>query len=84
MAKYSIELDCPPLTGPPRQDDLFPQLFAETELTEADFELVLQFLGRWVWNLKPGKEPEYERARPMIKARISEFYRAGYIRYGEW
>lgn len=84
MNTYSIELDCPPLTGPPRQDELFTRVLKGTGLVETDFDLVLQLFGRWVWNLKGGKEELYEKARPVIKQRITEYYKAGFIRYGEW
>jgi hypothetical protein len=79
--KFTIELDTPP--GYPRPGDIFPDVIKGTGLSEDDFEQTGRFFGNWTWELKPGKEDAYKKARPIIKERISKLH-PNTIRYGSW
>jgi hypothetical protein len=84
MAKYSIELDCPP--GYPRPGDLLPRVLEGTGLSPENFHNTGRLFGNWTFELPDGqnKNEVYEKARDTIKQRITELYNSGAIRYGSW
>ena len=84
MARYSIELDCAPFSGP-RPGDLLPQVIAGTPLEGklvADKPESAAF-GNWCWGFELPEE-EYEAFREIIRQRVSALYNQGSIRYGSW
>lgn len=76
----TIELDCPP--GYPRPGDLIANVIKGTGLLLKDD--CGRFFGNWTWNYSEVSDEDWEKAKPILKKRISALYDAGVIRYGSW
>ena len=85
MARYRIELDCPP--GSPRPGDLIGQVIAGTPL-EGRPELapdakISAVFGNWTWEYEETEET-HTTVKPILASRITALYNQGSIRYGSW
>jgi hypothetical protein len=80
----SIELDCPP--GSIRPGDLIESVLDGSGLTAADFETGTPFFGHQTWVCKDeeAKMALFAAHKLTFKARITELYNDGFIRYGTW
>jgi hypothetical protein len=76
----TIELDCPP--GAPRPGDLIAGVIEGTGLD--DREPSTKFFGTWTWDYEDVSPEVWEKARPILRERITALYGAGVIRYGSW
>lgn len=76
----TIELDCAP--GTPRPGDLIGGVIKGLGLESK--EPVAKFFGNWTWDYSDVPKEKWEKIRPTLKARITELYNEGFIRYGSW
>lgn len=84
MSRHTIELDCPPFSGP-RPNDLIEGVLEGTGLQVADFHTGPPFFGHQVWLLKSAdKDPVFMEAKPVLAQRIAALFHSGTIRYGSW
>lgn len=82
---FSIEIDCPP--GDPRPGDLFPDVLADTGLTEEDFEITSKVFGNWCWVLREGdviRDMKFTNAKPIFRERLMKLHDDGVVRYASW
>lgn len=82
MKLFTIELDCAP--GSPRPNELLPSVLEGTGVTIDPDETVSRFFGNWKWQVPDDQVEAYLVARDRVKARVTELYRRGLIRYGSW
>jgi hypothetical protein len=80
MMHQTIELDCAP--GNPRPGDLLPGVLEGTGIPVR--EAVSKLFGNWTFDYSDIPADQWEKAKPIIKARIEALYHAGRIRYGSW
>ena len=78
--EQTINLDCAP--GNPRPGDLIGGVIAGLDLPAR--EPVSKFFGNWCWNYSDIAEDVWNKARPVLKERITQLYNKGLIRYGDW
>jgi len=78
--EHSIELDCPP--GSPRPGDLIAGVIEGTGLPPK--EDVSRVFGNWKWEYQEVSCEDWDRIQPILKARITQLYESGRIRYGGW
>ena len=75
-----IEIDCPP--GPPRPGDLIESVIKDTGLPSR--ETVSRFYGNWTWDYKDIPLEVWEKARPILKKRLTKLYKQNIARYVSW
>jgi hypothetical protein len=82
--KYSIDIDCPPMS--PRPDSYLLGVLKDTGIEVDDFEEPSRVFGNWCWILKASanKDELYTKNKPIYKERLSKLYNAGLIRYASW
>ena len=75
-----IQIDCAP--GPIRPGDLIGKVIENTglELKEANST----FFGNWTWDYNDVDDATWEKAKPIVGARIKGLYEQGVIRFGSW
>jgi len=78
--EQSIELDCAP--GMVRPGQLIKGVIFETGLPER--EPVAKTFGNWKWRYDDIAPEVWAEIQPTLKARITELYHGGSIRYGSW
>jgi hypothetical protein len=81
----SIDLDCPP--GMPRPGDLIWGVIEDLDLDKVAVEPVddvVPFFGNACYRFRMDRKEWEDRVQPIIKARITDLYHAGVIRYGSW
>lgn len=76
----TIELDCPP--GAPRPGDLIEGVIKDTGLPLR--ETVSRCFGNWKWDYSDIQKDVWEKAKPILKERITKLYDNQVIRYGSW
>lgn len=79
---YSIELDCAP--GSMRPGDLIEGVIEGTGITLDPKKPNGMFFGNWEWVIPEAQNAAYEKAKDIIRERITKLYNAGVIRYGSW
>ena len=76
----TIELDCPP--GHPRPGDLIQGVIEGTGLELR--ESVGRCFGNWTWDYNDVPQEQWEKAKEILRERITKLYEQGFIRYGSW
>jgi hypothetical protein len=79
---FSIELDCPP--GGTRPSHLITHVITDTGLPDRD--PVSKCFGNWTWDYRDvlGIEDLWPKIEETLRARITDLYERGVIRYGSW
>lgn len=80
MTEQTIEIDCPP--GYPRPGDLIDGVIKDTGLPKRDD--VSRIFGMWTWDYNDVDPAIWQKANPVIKARLIKLYDSGIIRYCSW
>lgn len=80
--RHTIEIDCAP--GSPRPGDLLPGILEGTGVTIDPENTFQRFFGWWGWYVPEDQVEAYQKAKPVIKARIEALYARGTIRAGSW
>jgi len=75
-----IEIDCPP--GAIRPDAVLETILEGTGIEPVPAEST--WFGNWTFNFNHVPKEIYEKARPIIKERLTKFYNKGVIRYASW
>ena len=76
----TIDLDCPP--GSPRPGDLIVEVIIGTGLVKKKPSST--FFGNWTWDYSDISPSEWEKAKPVIKERLTVLYNTGVVRYASW
>jgi len=76
----TVELDCQP--GQPRPGDLIEGVIEGTGLPLK--EAASKFFGNWTWDFNDIPKEVFDKAKPIMKERITALYHSGVIRYGSW
>lgn len=80
--KYTIEIDCAPLT--PRPDTWFKLICQEIGMSEDEFQLTNKFFGEWTWKVKPESIERYKVQQQKVGEILKDLNKKGNIRYGSW
>lgn len=78
--EHTIELDCPP--GSPRPGDLIADVIKDTNLPLRDD--ISRLFGNWRWEYNDVDCDTWDKAKPILKERITTLFNEGTIRYGSW
>lgn len=76
----TIEIDCAP--GYPRPGDLIAAVIKDTGLPTRD--TCCRLFGCWTWDYKDIPLDVWEKARPILKERLTKLYDAGWCRFCSW
>lgn len=76
----TIEIDCPP--GNPRPGDLIADVIKDTGLPTK--ETNSRCFGNWCWDYSDVPDNVWEKARPIVKERLTALYNSGVVRYASW
>jgi hypothetical protein len=80
MAQQTIGLDCGLFL--PRPDQLIGPLLEDTGLKVRP--PLITWRGCWIWDYSDIPPDQWQKAEPILKSRILEWYHSGLIYGGSW
>jgi hypothetical protein len=78
--EQTIEIDCQP--GYPRPGDLIEDVIKGTGLPVR--ETTSRLFGCWTWDYNDIPKSEWNKAKPILKERLTKLYDNHVVRYCSW
>lgn len=78
--QQTIEIDCDPCS--PRPDTYYKEVIKDTGLEER--ETVSRVFGNWTWDYNDVPKEVFDKAKPILKERLTKLYNEGKVRYCSW